>query len=152
MSVTYIPMEMRQFVVERAEGLCEYCLIAEEDTFFGCQLDHIISEKHGGPTIADNLANCCLCCNQAKGSDVGSIDWDTGEFVRFYNPRSDVWAQHFRLVEVSIVPLTKIGRVTSRILAFNRADRVMERLVLQKFKRYPTSAALNRMRTANGKA
>lgn len=30
MSVTYVSAELRRLVVARAEGLCEYCLIAEE--------------------------------------------------------------------------------------------------------------------------
>jgi hypothetical protein len=45
MSVTYIRAELRRLVVARSEGLCEYCLIAEEDTFYGCECDHIISEE-----------------------------------------------------------------------------------------------------------
>jgi len=76
MSVTYIPAELRRFVVARAEGICEYCLIAEVDTFYGCEADHILSEKHGGATDAENLAMACVFCNQAKGSDIGSIDWE----------------------------------------------------------------------------
>jgi 5-methylcytosine-specific restriction endonuclease McrA len=72
MSVTYIGAELRRRVVARAEGICEYCLIAEDDTFYGCEADHIISEKHGGPTDAENLALACVSCNQSKGSDVGS--------------------------------------------------------------------------------
>ena len=36
MSVTYIPAELRRFVVARADGIYEYCLIAEVDTFYGC--------------------------------------------------------------------------------------------------------------------
>ena len=55
MSVTYINAELRRLVLARADGVCEYCLIAEDDTFYGCEVDHIISEKHGGPTEADNL-------------------------------------------------------------------------------------------------
>lgn len=55
MSSTYIPADLRRQVIERANGLCEYCLIHEDDTYFGCQVDHIISEKHYGPTEADNL-------------------------------------------------------------------------------------------------
>ncbi len=43
--------------------LCEYCLIHEDDTFFGCEVDHIISQKHGGPTEPENLAYACLPCN-----------------------------------------------------------------------------------------
>jgi len=67
-------------VVARADHLCEYCLIHEEDTFFGCEVDHIISEKHGGPTTADNLADACVFCNRAKGSDVASIVPGSGTF------------------------------------------------------------------------
>ncbi|MFQ5652963.1 MAG: HNH endonuclease [bacterium] len=37
-------------------------MIHEEDTFFHCQVDHIISLKHGGPTDADNLAYACVIC------------------------------------------------------------------------------------------
>lgn len=97
MSVKYVTAELRRLVVARAEGLCEYCLIAEEDTFYGCEVDHVISEKHGGPTQEDNLAYACVFCNQAKGSDVGSIHWESGQFVRFFNPRTDRWADHFVL-------------------------------------------------------
>lgn len=85
----YISTELRRFVAERATGLCEYCLIQESDTFLGCQVDHIISEKHGGATQADNLAYACTFCNRAKGSDIGSMATGSGNFVRFFNPRSD---------------------------------------------------------------
>ena len=146
MSVTYISAELRRLVIARAEGLCEYCLIAEDDTFYGCEADHIISEKHGGPTQEDNLAFACVYCNQAKGSDVGSIHWESGEFVRFFNPRSDRWADHFALRGNRIEATTAIGAVTARILDFNNAERVVERQTLQGMGRYPSAAALTRMR------
>jgi hypothetical protein len=149
MFVTHIPAELRRLVVARAEGLCEYCLIAEDNTFYGCQADHIISEKHGGATDADNLAMACVFCNQAKGSDVGSIDWESNAFVRFFNPRTDAWADHFALPESRIEGRTPIGVVTARILGFNNADRVLERGVLQSSGRYPSAAALGRMGTAD---
>lgn len=53
---SYVPTELRRLVAERADHICEYCLIHERDTYAGCQVDHVISEKHGGPTEADNLA------------------------------------------------------------------------------------------------
>src|SRR5437667_12022133 len=93
----WISADLRQTIADRANLLCEYCLIAEADTFYGCEVDHIISEKHGGPTEADNLSYACVFCNQAKGSDVGSIHWESGQFVRFFNPRRDRWADHFVL-------------------------------------------------------
>lgn len=86
---SYISEELRRLVVLRAEHLCEYCLIHEADTFYGCQVDHIISLKHGGPTEADNLAYACAFCNRQKGSDIGCIERRTGVFTRFFNPRID---------------------------------------------------------------
>lgn len=145
MSLTYISAELRRLVVSRAEGICEYCLIAEEDTFYGCAVDHIISEKHGGPTDEGNLALACVFCNQAKGSDVGSIHWESGEFARFFNPRSDRWADHFKLVGNRIEALTVIGVVTGGILGFNEKERLLERQTLRAINRYPNPAALRRM-------
>ena len=142
MSKTYINVALRQLVKTRANGVCEYCLIHEYDTYFGCQVDHIISEKHGGPTEADNLAYACSFCNRYKGSDIGSIVWRTGQFCRFFNPRIDRWADHFPLSGVRIVSLTDIGEVTARILDFNNVDRLIERQELEALGRYPSPDAL----------
>lgn len=141
----YVREDLRRLVVARGEHLCEYCLIHEDDTFFGCEVDHIISVKHGGQTEADNLAYACFFCNRQKGSDIGSIVWATGVFTRFFNPRTDQWGQHFRLEGAVIEPETDIGEVTARILDFNHGDRVLERQALIAVGRYPTASALVRM-------
>lgn len=146
MSLTRISAELRRLVVGRALGLCEYCLIHEADAYFGCELDHIISEKHGGPTTPENLAYACLLCNQAKGSDIGSIVPDTGEFVRFFNPRRDRWSDHFAIGEdMRIVPLTAIGVATERILRFNAYEQLLERQALHEEGRYPNAEARDRL-------
>jgi 5-methylcytosine-specific restriction endonuclease McrA len=147
MSISYVSQQLRRLVVTRADNLCEYCLIAEKDTFLGCEVDHIISEKHSGPTEAGNLAYACVFCNQAKGSDIGSIDWESGEFVRFFNPRMDQWWDHFLLSGNKIEAKTKIGAVTANILLFNIADRLLERKVLRALNRYPRPEALKRMQS-----
>jgi len=136
----WISNELRQTIADRAKQLCEYCLIAEADTFYGCEVDHIISVKHGGSSAADNLAYACAPCNRAKGSDVGSIA-RTGEFIRFFNPRTDHWEEHFRLDGKTIQPLTLIGEVTTRILSFNDSARIHEREELIRFGRYPCDGA-----------
>jgi hypothetical protein len=147
MSTTYISVELRRIVVSRAQGVCEYCLIHEDDTFFGCQVDHIVSEKHSGPTQADNLAYACLFCNLHKGSDVGTFVPGTQTLVRFFNPRIDVWNEHFALSAdgTTLVPLTEIGEATARIFRFNTSDRLQERQSLQTIGRYPTPSAIKRM-------
>lgn len=137
---------MRRQVAERAGFLCEYCLIAEADTFFGCEVDHIISEKHGGATQPDNLAYACAFCNRYKGSDIGSIAWEQSVFSRFYNPRKDRWAGHFNLNGTAIEPLTMIGAVTVRILRMNTEERLLERMALEAQGRYPNAVARERMR------
>jgi hypothetical protein len=37
-----IPEELRRLVVERADGLREYCLMPEAELFAGCEVDHVI--------------------------------------------------------------------------------------------------------------
>src|SRR5687768_10287911 len=122
MSVTYVSAELRRKVSARAEQLCEYCLMQEDDTVFGCQVDQVISEKHGGVTEAENLAYACAFCNLHKGSDIASLN-SSGALTRFFNPHSDRWSAHFTLQGVIIQPLTTIGEVTERIFGFNSIDR-----------------------------
>ena len=46
-----------------------------------------------------------------------------------------------------IKPRTAIGEVTTRILEFNNAERLLERETLQAVGRYPTPEALARIQT-----
>lgn len=138
---SYVAAELRRFVESRAKQLCEYCLIHEDDTYLGCQVDHVIAEKHGGPTDAGNLSYACTFCNRAKGTDIGSIAPSTGEFTRFFNPRTDHWADHFSLNGVLIEARTPIGEATAGILGLNGPDRLLERETLQHVGRYPPKEA-----------
>ena len=140
----YISPEVRRLVASRADSLCEYCLIPDANGV-GFQIDHIISVKHGGATTPDNLAYACIFCNLQKGTDLGSINWQTGELVRFFNPRRDFWGEHFQLNEAVIQPLTDIGEVTTRIFDFNNDERILERQALMEVGRYPSAAAQQRM-------
>jgi len=59
MSVTHVSPALRRLVRKRAGECCEYCLIPETVTWAAHTLDHIIAEKHGGTTTAENLALAC---------------------------------------------------------------------------------------------
>ncbi len=72
---------VRQQVRRRAGGRCEYCLIHEDDSYVGHQVDHILARKHGGTTSLSNLAFACVLCNRYKGSDVAAPDPATGDIV-----------------------------------------------------------------------
>jgi hypothetical protein len=136
MSRTYISANLRRIVSDRAQNICEYCLIPEMLVLASHQVDHVIAEKHGGETIEENLALSCSLCNQAKGSDIASIDPETNDTVRLYSPRKDIWKEHFCLDSQSgkIQPLSAIGRVTVRLLRMNRVASLPSR---QLFARYP---------------
>jgi len=125
-----IPSTLRRLVHERAGGQCEYCMMPETDTFALHEIDHVISQKHGGGTEAENLALCCTFCNKYKGTDIASLDSITGQIVPFFHPRKQRWHDHFRLEDASIVPLTPVGRVTVRLLQLNHPDRIEERRIL----------------------
>ena len=137
-----ISSEMRQIVASRANFVCEYCLIAEEDAYFRFQIEHIISRKHGGSSELENLALACVFCNRYKGSDIATLKPETDELIRFDNPRVERWREHFRLDGVVIEPLSAIGEATVRILQMNHDEQILERQVLSRRGRYPSEAAL----------
>jgi hypothetical protein len=137
---------LRRQVTERAYHVCEYCLIHEDDTFWGCQVDHIISRKHGGATEATNLAWACAVCNNSKGSDLGTLTGPRAELTRLFHPRSDRWAESFQLHGARINPIGAAGEATVKLLRINDDLRVRERQVLAEAGRYPTIEALARMR------
>ena len=47
---------LRESVRQRAAGFCEYCRISEQFTLTEHEIDHVIAVKHGGETVAGNLA------------------------------------------------------------------------------------------------
>jgi len=136
MTSTPISSALRQLVIERAKGRCEYCLMHQDFSIYSHEVDHIIALKHGGNTIAENLALACLPCNRHKGSDLATIDPISGEIIPLFNPRSQVWAEHFTLNNAQIVGITPIGRATVRLLMLNTPTRLLERQVLITQKRY----------------
>ncbi len=124
----YVSESLRTKVENRANGICEYCLITIEDTYFGGEIDHIISLKHRGHTEFENLALACQPCNRGKGSDLGSLSESSKNLVRFFNPRTDRWDEHFRVnLDAEIESLTEIGEVTAFIFGFNESERIAER-------------------------
>jgi len=123
------PAALRQDVIGRADGKCEYCH-KPQVSFFPHEIDHIIAQKHGGSTTFDNLALACFECNRYKGSDIASIDPDTGQVTRLFNPRIQVWEEHFRFQRGEIIALSPEGRVTVLLLRLNDATRLQERIAL----------------------
>ena len=127
MSTSHIPTALRRQVMESARNLCEYCLLPMNLAFFPHEVDHVIAEKHGGKTEAENLALSCWRCNRHKGSDLGSLDPQTQSFSLLFDPRIQIWTDHFSFQGERIIGLTPQGRTTIRLLQLNSEGRIAER-------------------------
>jgi hypothetical protein len=138
MSQSYIPVPLRREVIERAGACCEYCRLRQGVGLVDFVIDHTLAEKHGGPTTSDNLSFTCYWCNSYKGSDISSVDWEEGgKIVPLYNPRQQLWDEHFVLQGPHIQALSSTGRATLFLLRLNSPERLAERELLLALGDYP---------------
>jgi hypothetical protein len=110
---------IRQF----AEDRCEYCRIPDRTVGFRQVFDHIVARQHGGRSVFANLALCC-------GANIAGLDPETGALLPLFNPRRDVWSDHFRWNLAILLGTTPIGRATVSVLAINLLIRVAARRAL----------------------
>jgi hypothetical protein len=122
----------RQKVRERAGFSCEYCQLSEvESAFAKLQIEHIVPKKHGGTDELENLALGCIRCNLHKGTNLTGIDPSSGQVVELYNPRTHLWAEHFRWDGCFLTGITAVGRTTIRVLEMNTVERIRVRAALR---------------------
>jgi hypothetical protein len=115
----------REQVRHRAAERCEYCGLPQSAVPLApFQVEHVIARQHLGSDELSNLALACDRCNLYKGPNLSSIDPETGAIVEMFNPRRDVWNEHFRVQEGVIYGLTAKGRATARLLNMNAKKRV----------------------------
>jgi hypothetical protein len=122
---------LEHLVWQRANGACEYCQLPEVLSAIAFEIDHIISRKHGGRTVRDNLALSCFYCNSYKGPNISGIDPLTNRIVPLFHPRRQKWARHFRWQRARLLGETAVGRATIAVLAINgrRALRTRRSLI-----------------------
>src|SRR5437867_6322326 len=111
--------QLLELVRQRAGSRCEYCHFPEQFSGLNFQIDHVIAEKHGGPTASENLALSCIYCNSYKGTNLSGIDSATGEVVRLFHPRRDQWSEHFQWEAALLRGRTPVGRATITVLRIN---------------------------------
>ena len=126
----YVSEEKRKTVIARAKNSCEYCRLHQSDAFQKHQIEHIIALKHGGSSDLDNLALACTDCNFHKGTDLSTILLPDKELIRLFNPREDVWEEHFYIEECVFYPVSKIAEATIKVLKMNDIDLVIFRKLL----------------------
>jgi hypothetical protein len=85
-------------------------------------MEHVIPVILGGNDALANLALSCQTCNNHKYNKVEVFDEVTQQTILLFNPRKDVWTEHFQWSGdfKNMLPLTDIGRVTIKTLDLNR--------------------------------
>jgi HNH endonuclease len=118
MSRSYIARSLREQIAGEARHRCGYCLTAARITGTPMEIDHIVPESLGGPTVRENLWLACSMCNDHKGNRIAAPDPSTGEIVRLFDPRRQ---------GDQILGKTPTGRATIAVVRLNRAELVEAR-------------------------
>jgi hypothetical protein len=130
---------LKNQVVERAQGSCEYCRSQARFATQAFSIEHVIPQSKTGQSSLDNLALVCQGCNNHKYNKTEAIDPITGEIAPLYHPRQQKWSDHFSWNEdfSLIIGITTIGRVTVETLQLNREGLVNLRRVLYMANEHP---------------
>lgn len=122
----------RNEVARRARYCCEYCGYPEAASSTPLEVDHIVPEARGGLTTLANLALSCRACNLHKYVKTEAEDSVTGEMFPLFNPRTQLWSEHFALERgtAEIRGLTPTGRATVAALMLNAAHAIATRQLL----------------------
>jgi hypothetical protein len=134
-----LPPGVRRAVLERARGLCEYCLSQSSITGHDFTVDHIVPGSRGGTDNLDNLCCCCSECNIYKQARMEALDPRTSRPSSLYNPRTASWDDHFRWSPTGsrIIGRTAAGRATVGLLQLNRAVLVNARQLWVQYGLHP---------------
>jgi HNH endonuclease len=132
MSRRYITVAEQQQVISRARRRCEYCQCHMDYTSQSFVFEHILAIANGGVTSLDNLALACGGCNGHKYVKQAALDPVDDNSAVLYNPRRDVWGEHFCWNEdrLQMMGLTSTGRATIASLQLNRPGVINVRRLL----------------------
>lgn len=116
-------------VALRAYHRCEYCHAPESVFNFPFEIEHVISVALDGTDDETNLALACHSCNIYKGPYLHGIDPLSGDTVRLFHPREQVWEQHFQidLATSEVIGKTPTGRATVNRLRMNSPAQLLAR-------------------------
>lgn len=123
----YIPEKIKQRVRKAARNCCGYCLSPQHLVMARLEIEHIIPLSRGGQDDESNLWLACPICNRYKGEKAEAVDPQTGETVALFNPRTQVWSEHFAWEDggLRIIGRTATGRATVAALRLSEDPDVL---------------------------
>ncbi|RMG55417.1 MAG: HNH endonuclease [Bacteroidetes bacterium] len=122
MSRSRLTPAIRQKIIDRAVGCCEYCHSQARFATYTFSVEHIVPLSKGGTDTIDNLALACQGCNSHKYTKTEAIDPLSQLKVPLFHPRKDRWSTHFTWSTdfSEVLGLTPTGRATCASLQLNR--------------------------------
>jgi hypothetical protein len=129
--VNYTIRKLRPHLAEQARHRCGYCQTQERISGVPLTVEHLLPESLGGTDEEDNLWMSCRLCNEAKGNRIEWLNPATGDMIPLFNPRTQLWSDHFRWSSdgIFIISLTEIGRATIAALSLNSDLRLKSRAI-----------------------
>src|SRR5438876_809239 len=124
-----VTLELPDDVARKAQSLADAGRQRLEDALVewiaqtgATELDHLVPVCRGGETAEDNLWLACSGCNECKRDRVAAPDGETGQVVPLFDPRRQLWADHFEWSDngIRVIGLTATGRATVVALQLNR--------------------------------
>lgn len=118
-----ISESLRRQVGEDAHHRCGYCLTAQKISGAQMHVEHIVPLAAGGASVRENLWLACAWCNGYKGSQTHARDPLTSETVALFDPRRQVWREHFAWSDdgTQVIGRTACGRAPVMALRLNHA-------------------------------
>ena len=110
---------------------CSYCLLPQEILSNLLEIEHIFPSGQGGSDDESNLCLSCRGCNGHKSNKINGLDSETNKTVKLFNPRVQIWNDHFEFTEnfSKIIGKNPCGRATVRALKMNRNQAVNARII-----------------------
>lgn len=107
--------------VSGPKGGVSIAVLLEQLTGYALEIDHIIPQAQAGLSTPDNLCLACRRCNAHKSYQIKAINPHTQQLVTLFNPRRQVWSEHFQWSEngTYIIGKTPQGQATIAKLRMN---------------------------------
>jgi AhpD family alkylhydroperoxidase len=118
----YIPVNVERRVRIAAQNRCGYCLSPQHLVMARLEIEHIVPLAKGGTDNKSNLWLACPICNRHKSDKITAVDPETGDEVRLFNPRSQVWSDHFEWSNDGIRIIGKTATDRATVAALHLSD------------------------------
>ncbi|MBC7797267.1 MAG: HNH endonuclease [Pyrinomonadaceae bacterium] len=127
--MTRISAKLRNKIIKSANNRCGYCQFPQDLIPIPFEIEHILPTAEGGTNDEENLWLACRFCNGFKLAKTHAVDPQTNAETRLFNPRTQIWNEHFEFSQdnTEILGKTACGRATILALKMNNARTVNAR-------------------------